>query len=143
MQFGAIAFLYHPCAPKEQVAALRSVAWSCLRKYVMTPYPHLSIDKVQRERERGRDSKQKVEVSGFFHLLCTQPLAMVSWGCVYSMTWVHKHTAKEWVKQHALNTSDSQVITDGQYEYGEFVTSKNHCLWFSNTLSPSLCRFDR
>ncbi len=45
-QLGAVAFLYHPCTPQEQVTALRDLAHSCLWKHVITPYPHLSEDKV-------------------------------------------------------------------------------------------------
>ena len=39
-------FLYHPCAPKDQVAALRRLARSCLWRHIITSYPHLTQDKV-------------------------------------------------------------------------------------------------
>ena len=46
-QYGAVVFLYHPCAPLEQVMTLKDIAKSCLRKHIITSYPELSIDKVQ------------------------------------------------------------------------------------------------
>ncbi len=37
-QFGAVAFLYHPCAPADQVLTLKDLARQCLWKHLVTPY---------------------------------------------------------------------------------------------------------
>ena len=41
-----MAFLYHPCTPLEQVDTLKSLARSCLWRHIVTPYPHLTTEKV-------------------------------------------------------------------------------------------------
>jgi len=46
LHLGAVAFLYHPCAPLDQIAALKQLAHSCLWKHVITPYPHLNRTQV-------------------------------------------------------------------------------------------------
>ena len=46
MQLGGVAFLYHPCAPLDQIGRLRDVARACLWKHIITPYPLLSPKQV-------------------------------------------------------------------------------------------------
>lgn len=91
LNYGGVAFLYHPCAPQEQVIALKHLARSCLWKSVITPYPHLTKD---------------------------QPLALVAWGCVYRMAWLKTSEAKLWIRQHALKTESSSITTNGIYDRG-------------------------
>ena len=50
--------------------------------------------------------------------LVVQPLALVSWGCVYRMSWVDVPEAKLWIRQHALHAAHSKVTSDGQYDEG-------------------------
>ena len=42
MQHGAVVMLYHPCADRRQIAKLRRVVTSCLRRHVITPSRQLS-----------------------------------------------------------------------------------------------------
>ncbi len=51
LQHGAAVFLYHPCADPGEVAKLKAVARSCIRKHVITPYRHLPEDQVLARRE--------------------------------------------------------------------------------------------
>ena len=46
-QLGGLAFLYHPCAPEEQVLKLKELAKSCLRRHVITPYLNLTSNEVK------------------------------------------------------------------------------------------------
>ena len=50
--------------------------------------------------------------------LVVQPLALVSWGCIYRMSWVDVPEAKLWIRQHALRAAHSKVTGDGQYDKG-------------------------
>ena len=96
-QLGALAFLYHPCANPDQVASLKKLADSCLWQHVITPYPDLPEE---------------------------TPLAIVSWGCVYSMQWVNPPEAKLWIITHALKTNSSVASSNGPYQEGEIVTGR-------------------
>ena len=46
LQRGGLAFLYHPCAPEEQVMKLKELAKSCLRRHVITPYLNITKNEV-------------------------------------------------------------------------------------------------
>ena len=48
-------------------------------------------------------------------------MALVSWGCVYHMSWVDVGAAEEWIKQHALHSPEAHVVQDGTYNHGEQV----------------------
>lgn len=64
--------------------------------------------------------------------LVVQPLALVSWGCVYLMSWVDVPEAKLWIRQHALRATHSKVTGDGQYDEGNTHTQ-------TLALSPGSC----
>ena len=49
-------------------------------------------------------------------------MALVTWGCVYRMSWVDVRTAEEWIKHHALRSPEGRVVQDGTYDHGEQVT---------------------
>lgn len=49
-QLGGLVFLYHPCAPEEQVLKLKELAKSCLRRHIITPYPNLTRNEVKADR---------------------------------------------------------------------------------------------
>lgn len=117
LQLGAVAFLYHPCTPVEQVNGLREVARSCLWKHLLTPYPHLSPEQVYTHTALNR---VMVLLIPFFnmHVSSLQPLALVSWGCIYRMEWVEPHLVMEWLQQNALRTDDSLDATVGAYNEG-------------------------
>ena len=54
----------------------------------------------------------------YYHNLLLQPLAIVSWGCVYRMSWVNDPEAKLWIVEHALKAEQSSVASDGLFEEG-------------------------
>ena len=45
-QNGGVVFLYHPCAKNASISELRSLADSCMHRYVLTQYDKLSPAKV-------------------------------------------------------------------------------------------------
>lgn len=45
-QHGAVVMLFHPCADRHQVATLRRVVTSCLRRHIITPSRQLSRTQV-------------------------------------------------------------------------------------------------
>ena len=45
-QHGGAVFLYHPCARPEQIELLKSLARTCLRKHVVTPYRKMPVYQV-------------------------------------------------------------------------------------------------
>lgn len=49
-------------------------------------------------------------------------MALVTWGCVYHMSWVEVRTAEEWIKQHALHSPEGHIVQDGTYNHGEQIT---------------------
>ncbi|XP_019850077.1 PREDICTED: uncharacterized protein LOC109580924 [Amphimedon queenslandica] len=91
LKYGAVVLLYHPCAPMDQVIAMKDILSGCMRKHIITPYPHLSEEK---------------------------PLALVTLGCMYNMSWVDKAPVEEWITAHALKASESVVTQDGEYDSG-------------------------
>jgi len=48
-------------------------------------------------------------------------MALVSWGCVYRMTWVDVRPAVRWIRKHALNSSEAGVKQDGTYSHGKHI----------------------
>ena len=53
------------------------------------------------------------------HFMCFQPFALITWGCVYLMSWVDMEPSKRWIQDHALHTAESAVYQDGFYDYGK------------------------
>lgn len=47
-------------------------------------------------------------------------MALVSWGCVYRMSWVDVGTAERWIKLHAFHSPEGGVALDGTYSHGEW-----------------------
>ena len=41
IEHGAAAFLYDPCADQKEIDAFKSLAKSCLRRHIITPYKNL------------------------------------------------------------------------------------------------------
>lgn len=105
LHYGAVAFLYDPCAPTEQIMALRDLAEACLSRHIITPYNGLSAK---------------------------YPFALVTWGCVYHMTWVNRTEAAAWIKNHALQTPLSVLSA---YSSGLL---HNATVTLSDALCPSL-----
>ena len=47
LQHGGVVFLYHPCLNHSTVNTLRTLAESCMLRFVLTPCEKLSFDKVK------------------------------------------------------------------------------------------------
>ena len=80
--------LYHPCADKTQVEALRSVVTSCLFRHVITPSERLTT---------------------------VRPFALVAWGAIVEMASVNQETAVGFIMSHALRGPE-QTSRDGQFD---------------------------
>lgn len=94
MEHGAVVMLYHPCADRREVAKLRHVVTSCLRRHIITPYRHLST---------------------------TQPLALLTYGCKLTMSNVDVQAAQDFIVINAFNpekTTEAHNWRDGQYTAG-------------------------
>lgn len=94
LEHGAVVFLYHPCADQREVATLRRVVTSCLRRHVITP-----------SRELSR----------------TQPLALLTYGCKLTMNKVNVQAAEDFILENAFNparTTEAANWKDGQYTAG-------------------------
>lgn len=63
--------LYHPCANKVMVARLRAIVVNCIRKHVITASNQLTEDR---------------------------PLALISWGCRMTMSWVDRDKVVNFIK---------------------------------------------
>ncbi|KAJ8947625.1 hypothetical protein NQ318_002637 [Aromia moschata] len=92
--------LYHPCANKNEVNALKKLIKGCLYRHVITPYNFLSPER---------------------------PLALVTWGHRLEMSKVAPELVVEFVRRHALKGPE-QTYRDGQYtlelkEQAEVVSS--------------------
>ncbi|XP_076244050.1 uncharacterized protein LOC143185172 [Calliopsis andreniformis] len=90
LEHGAIVVLYHPCANPLEVKRLKNLVSSCLRRHVITPYNLLNEDR---------------------------PLALVSWGCRYTMSYVNPHLATAFIREHALRGPEG-IPRDGDFNEG-------------------------
>ncbi|XP_058789532.1 uncharacterized protein LOC131663253 isoform X2 [Phymastichus coffea] len=84
---GAIVMLYHPCANTLEVERLKSLVRRCLRRHVISPNDHLHEER---------------------------PLALLSWGCKLSMSWVDENAAKRFIRENALRGPEDH-FEDGNY----------------------------
>ncbi|EZA55425.1 uncharacterized protein LOC105279169 isoform X2 [Ooceraea biroi] len=90
LEHGAIVMLYHPCANPLEVKRLRDLVNRCLWRHVITRYSYLDEE---------------------------QPLALLSWGCKLTMSYVDIKVVKHFIQLHALRGPE-QIAKDGQFEDG-------------------------
>ncbi|XP_014207583.1 uncharacterized protein LOC106638760 [Copidosoma floridanum] len=91
LEHGAIVMLYHPCADKVEVKKLKYLVKSCLRRHIITPNNLL-------------DEKR--------------PLALLSWGCIMSMSHVNKKAVVKFIKESAAsagNAPEKDIYRDGEF----------------------------
>ncbi|KAJ8917604.1 hypothetical protein NQ315_000087 [Exocentrus adspersus] len=88
LEHGAVAMLYHPCAERNQVNALKALVKSCLYRHVITPYDQLTMER---------------------------PLALVTWGHRLEMSKVSDEVVVGFIKSHALKGPE-KVSRNGQYD---------------------------
>lgn len=81
--------LYDPCAHPAMVEHLRKLVVHCIRKHVITPYHGLT-------RKR--------------------PLALVTWGCVMQINYVHDKQVIKFIRETAMKAPESDVVKEGQYK---------------------------
>ncbi|XP_060081571.1 uncharacterized protein LOC132560887 [Ylistrum balloti] len=91
LEHGAAVFLYHPCVDHRQLDVFRSLATSCLRRHIITPY-NLTQDK---------------------------PFAILTWTCRMMLDRVDIHipAAVDFLRDKALQTYESNVYQDGDYKF--------------------------
>ncbi|XP_033749062.1 uncharacterized protein LOC117333750 [Pecten maximus] len=91
LEHGAAVFLYHPCADLHQLDIFRSLATTCLRRHIITPY----------------------------NLTQTKPFAILTWTCRLMLDRVDIHipAAVDFIRSTALDTYESKVYQDGQYSF--------------------------
>ena len=54
----------------------------------------------------------------FCLIVCIQPIALLSWGCILRLNSVTEKVVKAWIKEHAFKTGkESSVFRDGSYTY--------------------------
>ena len=104
--------LYHPCSDASEVAKLRTIVKSCIRKHVITPYSKLS-------KER--------------------PLALVTWGCKLLMSKVESKESVDFIRKTAMNAPEDGVFRNGDYNVSLIERSKpvNGSGYFDQVLCPS------
>jgi len=90
LEHGAIVMLYHPCANPLEVERLKNLVSKCLWRHVITPYSYL-------DEER--------------------PLALLSWGCRLTMSYVNPTVVSRFIKTKALRGPE-KIANDGQFEDG-------------------------
>ncbi|KAG7198824.1 hypothetical protein KM043_001795 [Ampulex compressa] len=90
LEHGGIVMLYHPCANPVEVKALKSLVTGCLWRHVISPYNLLD--------ER-------------------RPLALLAWGCRFTMSTVNPTLVKKFIRERALQGPE-QVPDDGNFKDG-------------------------
>ncbi|XP_008545557.1 uncharacterized protein LOC103569820 [Microplitis demolitor] len=90
LEHGAVVMLYHPCANKNEINLLRKIVTQCLRRHIITPYTELDQ---------------------------TRPLALVTWGCRLTMSYVNPSLVKEFIRTKALHGAEA-ISKDGDFDEG-------------------------
>ncbi|XP_014480610.1 PREDICTED: uncharacterized protein LOC106747527 [Dinoponera quadriceps] len=88
LEHGAIVMLYHPCANRLEVKRLRELVGRCLWRHVITPCSDLDED---------------------------YPLALLSWGCKLTMSYVNPAVVMKFIRERALRGPE-QTPEDGQFK---------------------------
>lgn len=88
MEHGAVVMLYHPCANPLEVKRLKSLVKGCLWRHVITPYNLLDEDR---------------------------PLALLTWGCRLTMSYVNPTVIKHFIRERALRGPE-RLSTDGDFQ---------------------------
>ncbi|XP_072745291.1 uncharacterized protein [Anoplolepis gracilipes] len=90
LEHGAIVMLYHPCANPLEVQRLRNLVNKCLWRHIITPYSYLDEDR---------------------------PLALLSWGCRLTMSYVNPKLVNRFIQDKALQGPE-KIADDGQFDDG-------------------------
>ncbi|CAL7941608.1 unnamed protein product [Xylocopa violacea] len=90
LEHGAIVALYHPCANPMEVKRLKGLLAGCLRRHIISPYNLLDE---------------------------SRPLALVSWGCRLSMSYVDPKVVTGFILEHALQGPED-IARDGDFADG-------------------------
>ncbi|EFN80784.1 Tumor protein p53-inducible protein 13 [Harpegnathos saltator] len=99
LEHGAVVMLYHPCANPLEVNRLKSLVSRCLWRHIITPCSNLDED---------------------------YPLALLSWGCKLSMSYVNPAVVRRFIQTKALRgperTSKDGQFTDALLKASDIVT---------------------
>ncbi|XP_013380422.1 uncharacterized protein LOC106151617 [Lingula anatina] len=88
LEHGAAVFLYHPCAEPGVIDLFKSIARSCLRKHIITPYRFLPEER---------------------------PFAVVTYGCKLLMSYINQDIIIAFIKAHAPNAPEWLETRDGHF----------------------------
>lgn len=113
LEHGAIVMLYHPCANPLEVQRLRHLVTGCLRRHVISPYNLLPQDR---------------------------PLALVSWGCRLTMSYVNPEIVTRFIREHALQGPE-EIAKDGDFDDGLLSSAETVSDEDDTTLCPDSRQF--
>lgn len=88
LEHGAVVLLYHPCADATEVAKLRAIVTSCLRRHIITPY-----DKLPKEA----------------------PFALLTWGCKLVLSHADEQTAAEFIQGRGIKFAPENFDMGGDF----------------------------
>lgn len=94
IEHGAAVFLYNPCADEAEIGHLKSIAKSCLRRHVITPYKGLPKNEL---------------------------FNIATYGCILRLNKIEGNEKKisDYLKENAINSAPEHRITeDGEYDFG-------------------------
>ncbi|XP_024945621.1 uncharacterized protein LOC107272421 isoform X2 [Cephus cinctus] len=109
LEHGAVVMLYHPCANPYEVKILKTLVKNCLRRYIVTPYNLLDEDR---------------------------PLALLTWGCRLTMSYVNPAVVRKFIKKKALHgperISANGGFSEGLLRKSAIVTDRNDTILCPN-----------
>ncbi|KAL0124369.1 hypothetical protein PUN28_006298 [Cardiocondyla obscurior] len=109
LEHGAIVMLYHPCANPLEVERLKNIVNKCLWRHIITPYSYLNEDR---------------------------PLALLSWGCKLTMSYVNPTVVKRFIQKKALRgpekNADNGQFKDGLLSQSSIVSDEVDSMLCSN-----------
>ncbi|XP_033219057.1 uncharacterized protein LOC117174252 [Belonocnema kinseyi] len=89
-EHGAVVMLYHPCANPLEVKRLKALVTGCMWRHIISPSNLLSMER---------------------------PLALVTWGCRLTMSYVDPELVEQFIMEKALRGPE-RVSNDGDFEDG-------------------------
>ncbi|XP_046466007.1 uncharacterized protein [Neodiprion pinetum] len=110
LEHGAIVMLYHPCANSLEIKRLKKLVAGCLRRHIITPYSLLDEDR---------------------------PLALVSWGCRLTMSYVNPSVVNQFITKRALRGAEA-ISADGDFMEFLIQSSKTVTDEDDTTLCPHM-----
>ncbi|XP_077996079.1 uncharacterized protein LOC144449421 [Glandiceps talaboti] len=108
LEHGSIVALYHPCTNPSEVDTLRNIVNGCIRKHIITPFPHLTKD---------------------------LPLAVVAWDWKILLPYADEDVITTFIKLKAMKGPEAAVHSDGQFDVG-LLNYANEVSYLDSDLCP-------